>query len=295
MTKDEKKDQKASKESKQDNAKDKKSNKKQKKEQPDKKTKDKKSGKKSNRKDKKKSSRRKNRKRRSFNMDSWSPKTSLGIAVKQSKIKNIDEILDKGIKIMEPKIVDALIPNLTQDLLLAGQSKGKFGGGKRRVFKQTQKKTPEGNKPSFTTYAIVGNQDGYVGVGKGKAKETVPAREKAFRRARLNIIKIRRGCGSWECGCKEQHSIPFGVEGKNGSVKIKLMPAPKGAGLVVEKECQRILEAAGIKDVYSHTLGQTQTKVNLIKACVKALKMLMSTRVRRENYDDLGIVEGSIK
>ena len=109
---------------------------------------------------------------------------------------------------------------LKNDLLLIGQSKGKFGGGARRIFKQTQKKTPEGNKPSFACAAVVGNEDGYVGVGSGKSKDTVPAREKAIRRAKLNLFKIRRGCGSWECNCKTHHSIPFETEGKCGSVSI---------------------------------------------------------------------------
>ena len=81
------------------------------------------------------------------------------------------------------EIVDILLPNLETDLLLIGQSKGKFGGGQRRVFRQTQKKTREGNKPKFSTIAIAGNKDGYVGIGYGKSKETVPAREKAFRSA----------------------------------------------------------------------------------------------------------------
>jgi hypothetical protein len=78
------------------------------------------------------------------------------------------------------------------DLISIGQSKGKFGGGQRRVFKQTQKKTPEGNKPKFATYAVIGNRNGLIGVGYGKAKETVPAREKSFRSARMNIIKIKK-------------------------------------------------------------------------------------------------------
>ena len=55
----------------------------------------------------------------------------------------------------------------------------------------------------------MGNKNGVIGVGYGKSKETVPAREKAFRNAKLNIFKIRRGCGSWECMCGEPHSIPF--------------------------------------------------------------------------------------
>ena len=63
--------------------------------------------------------------------------------------------------------------------MLIGQARGKFGGGQRRIFKQTQKKTREGNKPHFTTTAVTGNKDGYIGMGAGKAKETVPARELA--------------------------------------------------------------------------------------------------------------------
>ncbi|MBW2971314.1 30S ribosomal protein S5 [Candidatus Woesearchaeota archaeon] len=228
-------------------------------------------------------------------LESWHPKTSLGRKVKNGEITSIDYILDNGLKILEPEIVDILMPELEKDLLLVGQSKGKFGGGKRRIFRQTQKKTPEGNKPKFATYAVVGNNDGYIGIGKGKAKETVPARDKSFRRAKLNIIKIRRGCGSWECSCKEPHSIPYAVEGKVGSVEIKLMPAPKGAGLVVEKECQRMLEFAGVKDVYSKSIGQTQTKVNLVGACFKAMKKLMDTRVHTDYIEKLGIQEGKVK
>ena len=63
---------------------------------------------------------------------------------------------------MEAEILDVLMPNLTTELLLVGQSKGKFGGGQRRVFRQTQKKTREGNKPRFGTFAVVGNEDGYT-------------------------------------------------------------------------------------------------------------------------------------
>ena len=174
-----------------------------------------------------------------FDIQAWKPKTNLGRKVKSGEIKDIDEILDNGLKILEAEIVDALLPNLESELLLIGQSKGKFGGGQRRVFKQTQKKTREGNKPHFSTFAVVGNKNGYVGMGSGKSKETVPAREKAFKSAKLNIIKIRRGNGSWEDPTKTPNSIPFTVDGKCGSVKITLKPAPKGTGLKVEKECQK--------------------------------------------------------
>ena len=230
-----------------------------------------------------------------FDKEAWKPKTQLGKKGKKGEIKDMEFILDNGLKILELEIISFLLPNIETELLLIGQSKGKFGGGQRRVFKQTQKKTREGNKPHFSTFAAVGNKNGYVGVGAGKSKETVPAREKAFRNAKLNIIKITRGCGSWQCGCKEPHTIPFKVEGKCGSVKIQLMPAPKGTGLKVEKECQKILGLAGVKDVWSKTFGQTKSKNNLIYACEKALRQLISTRVNERTTERLGLVEGKIK
>lgn len=204
----------------------------------------------------------------------WKPKTKLGREVKEGKIKDIDEIFKKNLRILEPEIVDFLILNLESDLINIGQAKGKFGGGKRRPWRQTQKKTAEGNVPSFACMAVVGDKKGHIGIGYGKSKETVPAKQKAISKAKLNMFCVRRGCGSFECVCTEPHSIPFVTEGKSGSVRIKLIPAPKGTGLVVEDECKKILRLAGIKDVYSKTFGQTKTKFNLAKACIIALKKL---------------------
>lgn len=227
-------------------------------------------------------------------LDQWQPKTSLGKKVKEGKITNIDQILDRGEKILEKEISETLLPNLEIELLLVGQSKGKFGGGARRIFKQTQKKTPEGNKPSFICLAATGNKNGYIGIGLGKSKDTVPSREKAIRKAKLNIFKIRRGCGSWECGCKTAHSIPFTVTGKCGSAQIKLMPAPKGKGLVVEKECAKVLKLSGIKDVFSKATGQTGVKINLLKACIEAMQKLTETKIKPEHTENLGIKEGKL-
>jgi len=201
---------------------------------------------------------------------SWSPKTKVGKLVKEGKIKDIDEVIKKY-KILEPEIVDSLI-KLKSDLLNVGQSKGKFGGGKRRIWRQTQKKTAEGNAPTFSTLAIVGDEQGHVGLGLGKAKETLPAREKAIRRAKLDIMRINRGCGSFNCSCEEHHSLPFKVEGKCGSSRVILIPAPQGTGLVIGDECKKILRLAGVKDIYSKTFGQTRTTINLAKACIGALK-----------------------
>lgn len=231
----------------------------------------------------------------SIDKDSWKPRTELGKRVKSGNIKDIDEIIDNGLKISEPEIVDLLLPDLKTDLLLVGQSKGKFGGGQRRVFRQTQKKTKEGNKPKFATLAIVGNEDGYVGLGYGKSKETVPAREKAIRNAKLNIIKIKRACGSWQCGCGQPHTIPYKIEGKTGSVIVKLLPAPKGKGICTENEISKILKIAGIKDIWSKTYGKTCTKMNMISACMKALRQLVTTKTRAQDIITLGIKEGSIR
>ena len=215
------------------------------------------------------------------NATEWKPKTRLGRMVKNKEITNIDEILEKGMPILEPEIVDELL-EIETELLLIGQSRGKFGGGQRRVFKQTQKKTREGNKPKFTTMAVVGDKNGHIGIGLGKAKETVPAREKAIRKAKMNLFRVRRGVGSWEDASEEPHSIPFKVTGKCGSVEVTLMPAPKGKGLVAHKELQKILRLAGIKDVWCKTKGQTRHRINLIKATEQALRKLSQMKIKEE-------------
>lgn len=224
-----------------------------------------------------------------FNKEGWKPRTELGRKVKEGEIVSLDNILYNGLKMLEPEIVDCLVPNIISDFLLVGQSKGKFGGGKRTIWRQTQKKTKEGNKPKFAIISVVGNKEGYVGVGIGKSKETVPAREKAIRNAKLNIINVKRGCGSWACGCRQIHSIPFKVTGRCGSVGVTLMPAPKGTGLVTEKEISKILALAGIKDVYSKTSGQTRTKMNLIYACFDALKNLSKIKIGEEESKKIGL------
>lgn len=233
--------------------------------------------------------------KKEFDKEAWKPKTELGKNVKIGEIKKIDEILNKGERILEQEIVDCLIPNLEVEMIEIGQSKGKFGGGKRSIWRQTQKKTKEGNKPKFTTMIIVGNKNGYIGIGRGKSKETMPAREKATRQAKLSIQKIVRGCGSWECGCGESHTIPFKVTGKSGSSQITLLPAPKGVGLCVEKQCKKMLELSGVKDVYSKTKGQTKSKINLMLACFEAMKKLSRMKVPQAYLKRGGVKEGSIE
>ena len=232
-----------------------------------------------------------NRQTEAKSLDDWKPKTSIGTKVKNKEITHIDQILNKGVVIMEASIVDALL-STESELLLIGQSKGKFGGGQRRIFRQTQKKTQEGNKPKFSTLAAVGDKNGHIGLGIGKSKETVPAREKAVRNAKLGIFKIVRGCGSWECQCKQPHSLPFAVYGRCGSVRIHLIPAPKGKGLCCHPEVAKVLKLAGIQDAWSKTYGQPKNRVNLISALEAALKQLVTTKVLPVYQEPLGIVSG---
>ena len=212
-------------------------------------------------------------------LDRWIPRTELGRRVRAGKVDNIDVILSEGRKIMEPQIVDLLISGLKIDTLFIGQAKGKFGGGKRRAFRQTQKKTKEGNVLTFGVMAVVGDGHGHVGLGYGRASETLPAKEKAIRKAKLNIIKISRGCASYDCSCDEEHSIPLSVDGKCGSVRVKLMPAAQGTGLVIGNEMKKILKAVGIKDIHSKTFGKTKTTFNMAKALMKALEKIGEVKI----------------
>jgi len=212
-------------------------------------------------------------------LEEWIPKTALGMKVKHGKEKDIDKIIEKHKKILEHHIVDTLLPGLKTDLSLIGQAKGKFGGGKRRAWRQTQKKTKEGNVLTFSCMALVGDGKGHVGVGYGRAKETLPSREKALRNAKLTIFKITRGFETPEPGSKDPHTVPFAVEGKCGSVKVKLLPAARGTGLVVADECKKVLRLAGIKDAYGISRGHTRTTFNLVKACIAALKKTNTFRL----------------
>lgn len=219
---------------------------------------------------------------------SWTPKTALGRLVADGKITKFDQITEKGMKIMEPEIVDFFFPELQTDFVLVGQAKGKFGGGQRRVYKHTQKKIREGARMKFSYIAVVGNGDGYVGVGKGSSRESLPAKERAIKAAKLNMTRIIRACGSWECGCGKAHSVPFRVLGKAGSVRMKLFPAPRGSGLVTHSETRRILKIAGVSDAWSQSKGDTRSRINLAFATFNALKETIATAIPKNFAEKWG-------
>ena len=202
----------------------------------------------------------------------WQPKTKLGKLVLEGKIKSLDEILENGYRIKEPEIVDYLEPNLKIELVLIGKGGTKGGAKKRIAVKRSVKVTASGRRVRYSVMVIVGNENGIVGIGRGKAKDGRSAYLKAIRNAKMNLIRVIRGCGSWECGCNEPHSIPWKTYGKSGSVEVILMPAPKGTGLVVDDESKKLLRLAGIKDVWSKTFGRTKQHMNLIQAMFDALR-----------------------
>jgi small subunit ribosomal protein S5 len=207
-------------------------------------------------------------------LEKWQPRTSLGREVFEGKVTDIEEILKSGKRIVEPEIVDKLVPNLKSEIILIGGRTGKGGGAQRIPVKITATMHKSGRRFTTSALAAVGNEDGLIGIGRGTAVEPRDAIAKSIQKAKLKIMKVKRGCGNWECGCGKPHSIPFKIEGKSGSVRVVLMPAPKGVGLVADDEAKKIFRLAGIKDIWMKTFGCTSTRVNLVSAIYAALKKL---------------------
>jgi small subunit ribosomal protein S5 len=145
----------------------------------------------------------------------------------------------------------------------------------------------------FAITVAVGNGDGFIGLGRAKGKEVGPSIRKAIDNAKLNMIEIKRGCGSWECGCGTQHSLPLKVIGKVGSVEVTLNPAPRGVSLAVGDVSKSILALAGIKDAWGFARGHTKTTVNYALATFDALQKTSEIRVSEEQKRRLKISSGT--
>lgn len=208
------------------------------------------------------------------NIEEWVPKTKLGKDVIEGKVSSLDQIFEEGRKIMEPEIVDFIIPGIEHEIILIGGSPGKGGGKRRTPAKRTARMHKSGRRFNTTCLVVAGNKDGYVGIGIGKAPDFQNAIGKALKKAKMSIVPIRRGCGNWECNCGGNHSIPFEVRGKEGSATAVLKPAPKGLGLCVSDSTKKLMTLAGIKDLWIKSYGRTSTRTNYIKAVFKALKKL---------------------
>jgi len=208
----------------------------------------------------------------------WLPKTTLGSDVLKGKFSGIDEVLEKGLVILEPEIVDNMVPSLKEEVIYVGGSPGKGGGIRRTATKKTARMHKSGRRFKFSSVIAVGNENGIIGMGKATSKEHRIALEKAGHQARLSVVRVKRGCGSWECGCGGTHSVPFKASGKIGSITIELLPAPKGTGVVADETTKKILKLAGLKDVWVVSEGQTATRSNLAFAVFEALKNLSRTK-----------------
>jgi small subunit ribosomal protein S5 len=141
-----------------------------------------------------------------------------------------------------------------------------------------QRMTDSGRRVKFRTTVIIGNKDGYIGLGQGKGVQVGGAIKKGIEDAKLNVMKIERGCGSWECGCGQGHTVPFEVMGNAGSVKIVLIPAPRGLGLAAGDTARKVMVMAGIRDVWTRTEGSTRTTLNFAKATYNALVNTITVR-----------------
>jgi len=208
----------------------------------------------------------------------WVPRTQLGMLVKGGQIKTMTEALTCGLPLREPQIVDHIMGEDLVDEVLK--------------VNMVQRMTDSGRRTRFSITVVVGNSNGYVGLGSARGKEVGPTIKKAIDNAKLNMIELIRGCGSWECGCMTPHSLPFRVNGKSGSTEVTLRPAPRGVGLAVGDVPKKILKLAGIHDAWGFSRGQSKTTVNNAKAVIDALKGTNLMKVQKSQRLELKHLSG---
>ncbi|MFX1257579.1 MAG: 30S ribosomal protein S5 [Promethearchaeota archaeon] len=187
--------------------------------------------------------------------EEWIPRTKLGELVKEGLI-TLENIFQNNLVVKEKEIINILLPNLGETVV---------------AIKMVQRMSASGQRSRFKAVVIVGS-DGFLGFGSAKSQEVGPAIRKAIDKAKLSVVPILTGCGSQECGCGGNHSIPFKVKGKCGSIRINLIPAPAGVGLACADKVKQVLRLCGIEDIWSKTYGDTRTSENLVKATFDALK-----------------------
>jgi small subunit ribosomal protein S5 len=124
-----------------------------------------------------------------------------------------------------------------------------------------------GRRFSFTALVVVGDGNGMVGVGYGKAREVPLAISKGVEEAKKNFFRVPRS----------QKTIPHPVQGEAAAGVVLLRPAAAGTGVIAGGPVRAVLECAGIHDVLSKSLGSSNT-INIVHATVAALKQLEEPR-----------------
>jgi small subunit ribosomal protein S2e len=193
--------------------------------------------------------------RRGESENKWKPCTKLGRLVNDGKIKSLEQIYLHSIRIKEHQILDKLLGDKL----------------KVKAIKQisVKKQTCAGQRTRIKVFVIVGDYDGHVGLGVKSAKEGRVAHDEAEKIAKTNVIPVRRGY--WGNKIGKAYTLPIKVTGKCGSVLVRLIPAPQGAGIVAAHTAKTMLQMAGIQDVYTCSRGHTATLGNFAHATYYAL------------------------
>jgi len=176
--------------------------------------------------------------------------------VKAGKIKRLEDIYLYALPIKEYQIIDHFLPGTTL---------------KDEVMKimPVQKQTRAGQRTRFKAFVAVGDSNGHIGLGVKCSKEVATAIRGAIVLAKLSIIPVRRGYWGNKIGAP--HTVPTKVTGKCGSVRLRLVPAPRGTGIVAARVPKKILAMAGINDVFTSSMGCTKTMGNFVKATFDAI------------------------
>jgi len=180
--------------------------------------------------------------------------TKLGRLVKAGLIKKIEDIFLASLAIKEYQIVEYFLPELKDEVL---------------KIAPVQKQTTAGQRTRFKACVVVGDYNGHIGLGHKCSKEVAGAIRGALIDAKLNIFPIRRGFWGGRFG--QPHTVPCKVTGKCGSVRFRVIPAPRGTGLVAARAPKKLLNYAGYKDVYTNAKGNTKTLGNFVKAAFAAI------------------------
>ncbi|KAH7665591.1 Ribosomal protein S5 protein [Dioscorea alata] len=190
--------------------------------------------------------------------EKWVPVTKLGRLVKEGKIKSLEQIYLHSLPVKEHQIIDALIG-------------GPGSGLKDEVMKimPVQKQTRAGQRTRFKAFVVVGDSNGHVGLGVKCAKEVATAIRGAIILAKLSVVPVRRGY--WGNKIGQPHTVPCKVTGKCGSVTVRMVPAPRGSGIVAARVPKKVLQFAGIDDVFTSSRGSTKTLGNFVKATFDCL------------------------